>query len=113
VVSAGAGKAVTAVKGGSSPITSSEAQSITAQNFFDETQYTSKVRSQAASGDHHGFPQAVDAFFSEGTVTPIVGGDGVTRWNLTIPGSYNGKIRVFEYIHNPEGTINHRLFFAK
>lgn len=65
---------------------------------------------QAASGDYHGFPQSADAFSGDGTVTPIVGGDGVTRWQLTILGSYNGRTGVFEYIRNPDGAINHRLF---
>lgn len=65
---------------------------------------------QAASGDYHGFPESADAFSGDGTVTPIVGGDGVTRLQLTIPGSYNGQTGVFEYIRNPDGTINHRLF---
>ncbi|WP_325101069.1 hypothetical protein [Paraburkholderia kururiensis] len=83
---------------------------VTAQNFFDGSQYTSKVLNQAASGDYHGFPQSVDAFSGAGTVSQIVGGDGVTRSMLTIPGSYNGKTGVFEYIRNPDGTINHRLF---
>jgi len=83
---------------------------VTAQNFFDGSQYTSKVLNQAASGDYHGFPQSVDAFSGNGTVTQIVGGDGVTRWRLTIPGSYNGQTGVFEYIRNQDGTINHRLF---
>lgn len=83
---------------------------MTAQNFFDGAQYTFKVLTQAASGDYHGFPQSVDAFSGDGTVTPIMGGDGVTRWKLTVPGSYNGKAGIFEYIRNPDGTINHRLF---
>nr|WP_313955568.1 hemagglutinin repeat-containing protein [Paraburkholderia sp. BCC1886] len=85
-------------------------QPITADNFFDGTTYTSKVRNQAASGDYHGFPQSADAFSGEGNVQPITGGDGVTRWKLTIPGSYNGTAGIFEYIRNPDGTINHRLF---
>ena len=88
----------------------SAAQPVTAENFFGGTQYTSKVLNQAASGDYHGFPQSVDAFSGDGTVTSIVGGDGVTRLKLTIPGSYNGQTGVFEYIRNPDGTINHRLF---
>lgn len=62
---------------------------VTAQNFFDGSQYTSKVLNQAASGDYHGFPQSADAFSGDGTVSQIVGGDGVTRWRLAIPGSYN------------------------
>jgi filamentous hemagglutinin len=86
------------------------ARPVTAENFFDGTQYTPKVLKQAASGDYHGFPQSIDAFSGSGTVTSIVGGDGVTRLKLTIPGAYNGQAGVFEYIRNPDGTINHRLF---
>ncbi|AEA66109.1 RHS repeat-associated core domain-containing protein [Burkholderia gladioli] len=86
------------------------AGAVTAQNFFNGSQYTSKVLNQSASGDYHGFPQSVDAFSGSGTVTQIVGGDGVTRSKLTIPGSYNNQTGVFEYIRNPDGTINHRLF---
>jgi hypothetical protein len=91
-------------------VATNSAGPVTAQNFFDGSQYTSKVLNQAASGDYHGFPQSVDAFSGEGTVTQIVGSDGVTRSMLTISGSYNGKTGVFEYIRNPDGTINHRLF---
>ena len=53
-----------------------------APSFFDRTQYTSRVLNQAALGDYHGFPQSADAFSREGTVSPIVGLDGVTRWQL-------------------------------
>jgi hypothetical protein len=88
----------------------SGAQSVTAKNFFDGTQYSPKVLGQAASGDYHAFPQSVDAFSGEGTVKSIVGGDGVTRSQLTIPGEYNGKSGIFEYIRDAAGIINHRLF---
>ena len=98
------------VAGGLSSAATKGAQPVTAENFFDGSQYTSKVLNQASSGDYHGFPQSVDGFSGDGTVTQIVGGDGVTRWKLDIPGSYNGKAGVFEYIRNPDGTINHRLF---
>jgi hypothetical protein len=54
-------------------------QPVTADNFFDGTTYTSKVRNQAASGDYHGFPQSADGFSGQGTVETITGGDGVTR----------------------------------
>jgi hypothetical protein len=86
---------------------------VTAENFFDGTHYTSKVLNQAASGDYHGFPQSVDAFSGTGTVSALVGGDGITRWKLTIPGTYDGKSGVFEYIRNPDGSINHRLFVPR
>ncbi len=85
-------------------------QSATAKSFFEGTQYSPKVLAQASSGDYHAFPQSVGAFSGEGTVKSIVGGDGVTRSQLTIPGEYNGKTGVFEYIRDAAGAINHRLF---
>lgn len=92
---------------------STAGQSVTAENFFDGTKYTPKVLQQAASGDYHAFPQSVDALAKDGTVTSLVGGDGVTRLKLTIAGEYNGQAGVFEYIRDPDGSINHRLFVPK
>jgi hypothetical protein len=109
-VAVGAAVTVAAEVGTVGTASSSVDQPVTAQNFFDGTQYTPKVLNQAASGDYHSFPSSVDAFSGNGTVTQIVGGDGVTRSVLTIPGSYNGQSGVFEYIRNPDDTINHRLF---
>ena len=45
-----------------------------------------------------------------GKLTEIIGGDGVVRDKLEIPGSFNGKDGVFEYIKDPDGSINHRFF---
>jgi hypothetical protein len=40
-----------------------------------------------------------------------LGGDGIIRTKIEIPGSYNGQAGVFEYIIEPDGvTVNHRLF---
>jgi len=83
---------------------------INAGNFLDGTTYTDKVRQQASSGDYHSFPESVDGYAGQGTVSEITGGDGVKRWKLEIPGTYRGSEGVFEYIRNPDGTINHRLF---
>ena len=52
---------------------------------------------------------------SAGTISTIKGGDGVMRQIFEIPGSYpssggtwyNG---VFQFIKEPNGVINHRLF---
>lgn len=63
-------------------------------------------------GDLHSFPESVRAFEADGTVTRIVGGDGVTRTKLSIPGRYKGKDGVFEFIKEPNGDINHRFFNA-
>ena len=83
---------------------------IKTENFFDGAKYTQKVKIQASSGDYHSFPQSVDGFAKHGTVSKITGKDGVVRNKLEIPGSYRGKKDVFEYIREPNGNINHRLF---
>jgi hypothetical protein len=66
---------------------------------------------QRGPGEFHAFPESVRAFESAGTVRTVVGGDKVTRQMLEIPGSYGtGGSGVFQFIKNPDGTINHRLF---
>lgn len=52
----------------------------------------------------------MDGFAKHGTVSKITGKDGVVRDKLEILGSYRGKKGVFEYIREPNGNINHRLF---
>ena len=86
---------------------------IKAENFFDGARYTQKVKTQASSGDYHAFPQSVDGFAKYGTVSKVTGKDGIVRDKLEIPGSYRGKKGVFEYIREPNGNINHRLFVPK
>lgn len=46
-------------------------------------------------------------------MSEITGGDGVKRWKLEIPGNYRGEDGIFEYIKNPDGSINHRLFIPE
>jgi filamentous hemagglutinin len=89
---------------------SESGEEINAGSFFDGTKYTDKVKQQASSGDYHSFPESVDGHSDQGTVTEITGGDGIKRWKLEISGSYRGNDGVFEYIRNPDGSINHRLF---
>jgi hypothetical protein len=60
--------------------------------------------------DFHAFPTSVEGFQNTGMVTKITGGDGITREKLEIPGSYKGKDGYFEFIKEPDGLINHRLF---
>ena len=83
-----------------------------AASFFDGTTYTEKVLSQmqGGAGEFHSFPELVKNYESFGTVRTITGGDGVARQVLEIPGSYGGRNGVFQFIKNPDGTINHRLF---
>ncbi|WP_075006671.1 RHS repeat-associated core domain-containing protein [Stigmatella aurantiaca] len=78
--------------------------------------YTGKVRSQIRPNlktgrpDDHGFPLEVDNFAGSGRQTTITGGDGVNRMKIELDGSYNGKHGKFEWIVEPNGTVNHRLF---
>ena len=81
-----------------------------AGDFFEGTKYTDKVLGQIKTGDLHAFPESVKAFQEAGQITKITGGDGVVRDMLKIPGEYRGKQGVFEFIKEPDGTINHRLF---
>ncbi|MBS0883755.1 hemagglutinin repeat-containing protein [Pantoea sp. JGM49] len=92
---------------------SNKNSSISAGDFFKGTTYTDKVKQQASSGDFHSFPESVDSHSDQGTVSVITGGDGVERLKLEISGSYRGKEGVFEYIREPNGSINHRLFVPK
>lgn len=64
-------------------------------------------------GDLHSFPEVVEPFGSEGKLSTITGGDGIVRKKLEIPGSYKGKDGVFEYIIEPDNTVNHRFFRPK
>ncbi len=80
------------------------------RSFFKNTRYTDKVRIQMKQNDYHSFPESVRAFESAGTVSRIKGGDGIIRTKLSIPGAYNGREGFFEFIKEPNGDINHRLF---
>lgn len=62
------------------------------------------------NNDYHSFPEPVTAFEKDGKVIKIIGGDGIKRSKLTIPGWYRGKNGIFEFIKEPNGNINHRLF---
>lgn len=86
---------------------------VSVSDFFKDTKYTDKVKRQSSAGDYHSFPESVDAFSGHGTVSEITGGDGVKRWKLEIPGNYRGEDGIFEYIKNPDGSINHRLFIPE
>ena len=88
------------------------------ESFFDGTSYTTKVKGQMKKGDFHAFPEEVTAFENDGTISKIVGKDGIERDMLEIPGSYRSKDGVFQdgvfqFIKEPDGTINHRFFVPK
>ena len=82
----------------------------TITNPLSNIKYTSKVKMQMELGDNHSFPKIVDNYGGLGFKENIVGGDGVIRAKVSISGAYNGKIGIFEYIIEPDGTCNHRLF---
>lgn len=79
-------------------------------NPLSGVQYTPKVLKQMIKDEYHGFPNVVDNFGSSGKITPLTGGDGVVRTKLEINGSLNGKNGIFEYIIEPNNSVNHRLF---
>lgn len=81
-----------------------------ADDFFNGTRYTDKVKAQMKQGDFHSFPESVKGFQDAGKVSKLKGGDGVVRNKLDIPGGYRGREGKFEFIKEPDGTINHRLF---
>jgi hypothetical protein len=61
-------------------------------------------------GDFHGFPENVKAFEEVGNVVWKNSGDGIFRKWIQIPGGYKGKEGFFEFLIEPNGTINHRNF---
>ena len=82
-------------------------------NPLEDITFTDKVKQQMKQGDLHSFPEAVESFGSEGKLSTITGGDGIVRKKLEIPGFYKGKDGVFEYIIEPDNTVNHRFFRPK
>jgi hypothetical protein len=89
-------------------------ESDTKFNPLAKIKYTNKVLKQMLSGDYHSFPLSVDSFGSEGQVSEIVGGDGLTRTKVAIDGGFMNKNGIFEYIIESDGvTCNHRLFKPK
>ncbi len=80
------------------------------KDFFKDAKYSDKVLRQMRQEDYHAFPESVSAFQGDGKVSKIIGGDGIERLILRIPGEYRGKKGMFELIKEADGTINHRLF---
>ncbi len=81
-------------------------------SFFEATEYTEKVLEQMTGGpgEFHSFPESVAAFEDAGTISTVTGGDGVTRELLEIPGEYSGREGTFQFMKDPDGSINHRYF---
>ena len=102
---------------GAASFASSRAASKGGSSFFEGTQYSNKVLQQmkGGPGEFHSFPDAVKAFEGSGTVRTVTGGDGIVRQMLEIPGSYQSAggtwyEGVFQFMKEPNGIINHRLF---
>jgi len=73
--------------------------------------YTPKVMRQMTQDIYHGFPKSVEGFGHYGIKKKIVGNDGVERTLIEIPGAYNGKEGIFEFIIENDGIMcNHQFF---
>ena len=89
------------------------------KNPLEQTKYTGKVRKQMEPSlktgrpDNHGFPKEVDNYASYGKQEIIKGGDGVERLKITLEGEYQGRQGTFEWIIEPDKSVNHRLFLPK
>jgi hypothetical protein len=88
-------------------------------NPLSGTFYSEKVVRQmqpsprTGKPDYHGFPKAVDDFAGDGSRSTIRGVDGIERTKIELPGSVNGRDGVFEWIIEPDGKVNHRLFVER
>jgi RHS repeat-associated protein len=118
----GTGMAVRGVAGAVGQAAAAQASAAAALNPLNGTTYTAKVRAQIQQGDYHSFPQSVDGFAGDGTTTTIVGGDGIARTKVVLEGvmrvydkSGNAKdvLGHFEWIINPDRTVNHRIFVPR
>jgi RHS repeat-associated protein len=81
-------------------------------NPLSSTRYTGKVRQQIRTGDIHGFPLEVDNYAGFGTTSSVRGGDGIVRTKVELRGSWRGKDGTFEWLIEPDKTVNHRIFRA-
>lgn len=85
------------------------------RSFFEGTEYSERALSKmnAIKSDYHTFPKSVEAFEKYGRIRTIIGGDGIKRMKLEIPGWYKGKNGFFEFIKEPDNTISHHFFNAR
>jgi hypothetical protein len=81
-------------------------------NPLNGTRYTNKVLDQMANATDrfHNFPKEIDNFAGLGKKTEIVGGDKIARTKIVLEGEYAGRKGTFEWIIEPDGSINHRKF---
>ena len=81
-------------------------------NILKNIEYTDKVKGQMLQDVNHGFPSMIDDIAGvHGNFGTFTGNDGVIRTAVELPGAFNGKIGIYQYIIEPNGvTVNHRLF---
>ncbi|MCC5959790.1 MAG: RHS repeat-associated core domain-containing protein [Rhodobacteraceae bacterium] len=80
-------------------------------NPLEGTTYTDKVRRQMEGRDlDHNFPSIIDNHADAANIRTIVGGDGIERIKIELPGAINGKPGNFSWIIEPDNTVNHRQF---
>lgn len=88
----------------------------TAPNPLEGTKYTSKVLQQMKPSlktgytDYHGFPEIVDNYAGWGAKQYITGRDSIERVKISLEGAYRGIEGNFEWLIEPDMSINHRLF---
>ena len=103
-------------KRGTSQIQNPLTRNTSNANPLDGITYRPKVQRQmrrnarTAETEFHAFPESVRGFARPEHATTIVGGDGIKRTRVAIPGIYKGKRGVFEFIIEPDGSVNHRQF---
>jgi hypothetical protein len=83
-----------------------------ASNPLINAKYTERAQKKMAntSNAFHGYPTSIDGFAGFGKKTEIIGGDGIKRLKIELPGSYRGHDGTFEWIIEPDNTVNHRFF---
>ena len=85
-------------------------------NPLKEAKYTKKVLRQMENNlktgtpDFHGFPRIVDNYAGLGKTELIKGKDGITRVKISLKGGYKGQEGCFEWILEPDKSVNHRIF---
>jgi len=79
--------------------------------FGEGFNYTQKVIDQMNIDKYHGFPSLIDNIgFNHGTRGLRTGGDGITKREITLRGTINGRDGVYSWIEELDGSVNHRLF---
>jgi hypothetical protein len=74
------------------------------------TRYTQKVQTQLERDKRHGFPMLIDEEARYATVRPLRGNDRSTKTLVSLSGAVNCTSGAYEWIINPDRTINHRFF---